>query len=195
MSISNPDYSLPVRKDVAQDFSQINVVSDFAVGGNFTLTGTGALNGNVTVPTGKTLTVTDADALLIGGVKVGTTIQVDVPLTLAANGVDQWAFVADRAYQVTAVKEVHAIASSSGTVLPRKVTDVSAPGAGAGATVKDLITAALNTNTTANTTQTGTLSATASDLQLAAGDKIGVKTGGTFTSLVGGVLQITLKAI
>ena len=169
--------------------------TNLAASGTLSVAGAAALNGGATIATAKTLAVADADALSIGGVKLGTAVVLEVPFRAAGDLVDQWAFIADRAYQVTAIKEVHTVASTSGTMLPRKITDTSAPGAGAGATVKDFLTAALNTNTAANTIQTGTLSATGSDLQLAAGDKIGIKTGGTATGLAGGLLTIVMKAI
>lgn len=122
--------------------------------------------------------------------------RVVVTKTFNASSVDDWVFVADRPYTVVSIKEVHSVAGNDGgtvTADVRKVTDVSAPGAAAGSTVKEFMSAALNLKSTANTTVTGTLSGTASDLDLATGDKIGVNFIGTLTTLAGGVLVIELK--
>lgn len=136
---------------------------------------------------------TNFDDVAIGGVKVGTTFHVNAQI--AAASVDQWVFIAPVACQVVSVKEIHSVVgSTSAAVRPRKVTDTSAPGAAASSTVKELTTAGFDLTATINTTQTLTLSATASDYQLAAGDKIGLDFSGTLTGLVG-VVTIALKAI
>jgi hypothetical protein len=112
--------------------------------------------------------------------------------------VDNWLFVADRAYQVASIKEVHAVAgtdSGAVTLGVRKITDASAPGAVAGATVKELVTADFNLKSTANTTVNGALSATVADLQLAAGDKLGLNFTGILTALAGATLTVELRAI
>lgn len=137
--------------------------------------------------------VTNFDDVQIGGVKVGTTFSVSTELLAAS--VDKWVFVAPVACQVTAIREIHSVVgSTSAAVRPRKVTDTSAPGAAASATVKELTTAAFDLTATVNTTQAATLSATASDLQLAAGDKIGLDFSGTLTGLVG-AMTFAFKAI
>lgn len=183
------DTPLTIKNDLGTTVFTVSNTGATSASGAVTLT-----NG-ATVSSGKTLAVTSADKLTVGGVVVGTTVQIRSGIS--ATYVDDWVWVADRAYIVTAVKEIHSVASTSGTILPRKITSASteAPGATASATCKDFITAALNTNTTANITQAGTLSATASDYTLAAGDKIGIKTAGTFTNLVGACLVITLTAV
>lgn len=136
---------------------------------------------------------TNFDDVGINGIKVPTTFSVSVPILAAA--VDTWAFIAPVACQVVSVKEIHSVVgSTSAAVRPRKVTDTSAPGAAASATVKELTTAGFDLTATINTTQTLTLSATAADYQLAAGDKIGLDFSGTLTGLVG-VVTIALKAI
>lgn len=136
-----------------------------------------------------------ADGVTQGGNKVADEFAISTELLAAS--VDKWVFIADRAYQVIAIKESHSVVgSTSAAVRPRKVTDTSAPGASAGATVKELTTAAfdLTSGVAVNTSTSGTLSATASDLQLAAGDKIGLDFSGTLTGLVG-VLTIFLRPI
>jgi hypothetical protein len=118
---------------------------------------------------------------------------VGIPLT--GTMVDQHVFVADRAYKVSAINEIHSVVGGAGAnVRPRKITDTSAPGAVAGATVKELTTAVFDLTAVINTTQTGVLSATAADLLLATGDKIALDFSGTITGLVG-MLTITLAPI
>lgn len=116
---------------------------------------------------------------------------------LLAASVDKWMFVADRAYRVMAVREVHNVVGGLGAVVrPRKVTSAgtAAPGDAAGATVKELTAADVDLTTTINVVQSPALSATAADLDLAAGDKIGLNFSGTLTGLVG-VIEIALMAI
>jgi hypothetical protein len=123
--------------------------------------------------------------------------RIEITSELLAASVDKWVFVADRAYQVTAVNEVHSVVGgSSAAVRPRKVTaaGTDAPGAAASATVKELTTANIDLTASINVVQTPALSATAADLLLAAGDKIGLDFSGTLTGLVGSI-SIALKAV
>lgn len=134
-----------------------------------------------------------ADKLTVGGVKIGTTVTISVPISAAS--VDSWVFIADRAYEVVSIEEIHSVVGSTNAAVKlRKVTDTSAPGAAASSTVKELATAGFDLTATVNTTQTATLSETASDYQLADGNKIGMDFSGTLTNLVG-VVTIALKAI
>jgi len=136
---------------------------------------------------------TPADKLTVGGNKVGTTVTISTELLAAS--VDKWVFIADRAYQVVGIQEIHSVVGgASAAVKFRKVTNASAPGASAGANVVELATAGFDLTATVNTTLTATLSSTPADLQLAAGDKIGADFSGTLTGLVG-VATLTLKAI
>lgn len=123
-----------------------------------------------------------------GGGGAGIEQRNVVQTELLAASVDKWVFVADRAYEVVAVREIHSVAGgASAAVRPRKVTaaGTDAPGATAGATVKELTAAAIDLTATANTAQSPALVGTAADLQLAAGDKIGLDFSGTLTGLVG----------
>lgn len=136
--------------------------------------------------TAASYAATGADGLTQNSNKVADEFAISTELLAAS--VDKWVFVADRAYKVIAIKESHSVVGgTSAAVSPRKVTDTSAPGAGAGATVKELTTGAfdLTTGVAVNTSTSGTLSSTASDLILAAGDKIGLDFSGTLTGLVG----------
>lgn len=122
---------------------------------------------------------------------------VIVTSELLAASVDKWIFVADRAYQVMAFKEVHSVIGGSGAVVrPRKVTaaGTAAPGDAAGATVKELTAADIGLETTINVVQAPALTETAADALLAAGDKVGLNFGGTLTGLVGH-LTMVLKPV
>lgn len=139
--------------------------------------------------------ITNADSLTTAGVKAPTEIVIEA--TLDAASVDKHVLIANRAYEITSVREIHSVVGGSGAdVRPRKIlaASASAPGASAGANVKELTTAVLDLTSTADTQVSGTLAATAADLQFAAGDKLSLLFSGTLTGLVGR-LVITLKAI
>lgn len=125
--------------------------------------------------------------------------EVVVQFWARANGeqVDQALFIANRAWQVTAVREIHSTAGTDASAVNLQVTKdtgTNAPGAGT-----DLLTnnsnAGFDLKGTANTVQVGTLTATVASLQLAAGDRLSVDYAGVVTALVGVVVTVTLKAI
>lgn len=139
----------------------------------------------------RTYTLPNYNATLTDSVEVSFHGQA------AAGMVDQSFFVATQAYQVTAARLVCAVAevtAGSLYVQVTKDTGTDAPGAGT-----DLLTN--NTNNgfdgkgTANTVQTGTLTATTASLQLAAGDRLSVDFSAAATELVGCTLTVTLKRI
>ena len=153
-------------------------------------TGTGAatLNGDTTVATSKALTVTTADKLTVGGVIVPQYDNLVVPIN--ASSVDQWAFIAKYACQVTNVSVIYTVVGGSGaTVDVKKSITVEAPASGA-----TMLTAAVALTATANTVYTPTLAAAAA-CQLAAGNTIGIDLSGTLTGLVGGIVVITMMRI
>lgn len=138
-----------------------------------------------------------ADDLTVGGVIVPQALEVSFHAQPATEMVDQSFFVATRAYQVTAISFVHAVAETTAATLAVQVTkDVStnAPGAGT-----DLLTN--NTNTgfdakaTANTVQAGTLTGTVASLQLAAGNRLSVDFSAAATELVGVTITVSLIRI
>lgn len=120
----------------------------------------------------------------------GQKIQNAEPVSaiLVAASVAQPIFIADVPYTVIGATEVHAVVGGSGaTVTVEHLTGTQAPGAG---TV--IFTAPLSLTSTINTVQKATLSATASALKLAAGDRLNTIFAGTLTGLAGGYLQLTL---
>ncbi len=143
--------------------------------------------------------VSGAQALKIKstGIDVGNIIEVTANCPLNADCVDQAFFIANRAYQVVGVKEVHATAGNDAGAVNLQVTkdtSTNAPGAGT-----DLLTdnsaAGFNLKGTANTVQTGTLTGTTASLQLAAGDRLSLDFAGTVTTLAGLQVTVQLKAI
>ncbi len=155
------------------------------------------INGNVTIPTTRTLAVTDADKLLVGSKIVPQKLILTVSLPLNANCVDQAIFIADRAYKVESVDEVHAVAGDHASAVSLQVTkdtSTNAPGAGT-----DLLTnntnAGFNLKATANTVQNGTLTATEASLTLAVGNRLSLDFAGDVQNLAGVVVTITLKLV
>jgi hypothetical protein len=151
----------------------------------------------VSVPTGKTAVVADADALTVGGVIVPQAIEVTYRCQAAATCVTAHFFNANAAYQVTAVRAVWGTAESTATNLRlqvEKLTGTTAAGSGT-ALLTDNSNAGISIKGTANTVTAGTLTGTAGSKQLAAGDRLGVKfeTAPTEGSTV--VLTVTLKRI
>lgn len=180
---------------------------EIGTGGPLVMAGSGTPEGSVTAPVGSIYLRSNGaagTAVYIKGSGSGNTgwnpeaTSLALSYNFTASSGDGWLFVADRPYQVISLKEVHQTAGTDGgavTLGVRKVTNVSDPGAAAGANVKEFLTADFDLKSTANTTVTGTLTATTADLQLATGDKIGLNFTGTKTSLAGGALTVELRAI
>lgn len=106
-------------------------------------------------------------------------------------------YVANRPMIVTGIQYIHSVAGTNGSAVNLQVTkdtSTNAPGAGT-----DLLTnntnAGFDCKGTANTLQTGTLTATAATLRLAAGDRLSVDFAGTLTDLAGVVVVVTMQPI
>lgn len=146
----------------------------------------------------------DSEELVFGTGASGTTARrvpryVPIVFSMLANGslADQAFFIADRAYRVKAISEVHSVAGNDAGAVNLQVvkdTGTAAPGAGT-----DLLTdnanAGFNLKGTANTVQNGTLTGTAASLALAAGDRLAVDFAGTLTTLAGVVVTVMLEPI
>jgi len=144
------------------------------------------------------VTVGDADGVTINGVIAPQALEISFHSQTAsspADHVDRTFFIANQAYQVTAIRFVHATANGA-TLYAQVTKDTSTEAPGAGV---DLLTNNSNSgfdcNATANTVQTGTLTATTANLQLAAGDRLSVDFSTSATSLVGVTITVTLKRI
>lgn len=122
---------------------------------------------------------------LTGGQTLGS-IVVTAPLLASSVDTDIWR--APQAAIVLSVTESHSVVGgASAAVRPRKITDTSAPGAAAGATVKEITAAAIDLTTTVNTVQTPALSATPADYTFATGNRLALDFSGTLTGLVGNI--------
>jgi len=153
---------------------------NFAISGTGTFsTGTGAisLNGATTVASGKTLAVTTADSLTVGGVIISQL--VTVPVSLVATLVDQVVFVADASYKLNAIRCVYSVAAlSNGTLQVTVETGTNAPGTGTAQ-----LSSAIDLSTTVNTIYSGAL--IESPTTISAGNKVSLDVGGTITGLLG----------
>lgn len=120
-----------------------------------------------------------------------------VTVYIAAATVSEFVFIADRAYTVVSIKEIHSVVSTSGTCAVRKITGVHLAGAAVGTGVVELLSTTtgfdLSATVPAGTVTAGTLSATASDYNIATNDAIAINIQGTMTGLVGGNVTIILK--
>lgn len=120
-----------------------------------------------------------------------------VRVGINANSVPEWAFYAERDWELIAADYIPRVVGSDGSAVPltlRKITaDAVDPSAAAGATVIELLDAAFDLKGTADTVQrktkgNGKIVQTGLASTLKAGDRIGIKLGGTMTAVVGTLL-------
>ncbi len=111
------------------------------------------------------------------------------PIDAAAGHISKNVFVANRAYEFVLAREVHAVASTSGTLIVNKCTGTQAPASGSNMGV-----GLFSTNSTANTPVTILPSGSAT-MRLAAGDRVALATGGTVTNYAGGCVVIILRPL
>ncbi|MEX0616430.1 MAG: hypothetical protein WD231_01290 [Candidatus Woykebacteria bacterium] len=160
---------------------------NLSINGNFDMsssagtfyTGTGAITlaGNTTISSGKTLSVTTADNLTVGGSIVPQTLFVSV--NLLSSLLDNTVFIADANYSLTSVKCVYSVkALLLGTLQLTVDTGTQSPGSGT-----SQLTSNINLSGTINTVVSGTL--ISSPTTIAAGDRVSVDLGGTLTGLFG----------
>jgi hypothetical protein len=146
-----------------------------------------------------------AGTALVDMVKVDANDRVmsaeEIPVTWAilANGdlADMAFFIADAAYEVTAVREVHSTAGSDGSDVNlnvERLQGTEAPGGNGDALLTDNSDAGFDLKDTANTVQDGTLVTTAVK-QLAVGDRLGLNFTGDLTAVAGLVVTVYLKRI
>ena len=134
-------------------------------------------------------------ALPATGIATGNLFTVSFIGQTTEAATDRVIFTATQACKVIAVSEVHATAAGGASALQlTKDTGTTAPGAGT-----DLLTNNSNTgfdlNATANTVQTGTLTATAASLTLAAGDRLALDWANTIQSSAGINVTVTLVTV
>ena len=117
-------------------------------------------------------------------------LRVNCTVLEVAGMIDQSCFISDRVYTVTAIDLSFTVTESAGTLglMPTKQEGTEAAASG-----QDLLSAAFDGTATAETVQAGALTATAADLVLADGDRIGLDfTGDTAGVLQGVVVTFTL---
>lgn len=102
-------------------------------------------------------------------------------------------FIANRSYEVIEVRERHETAGSDAgavTVMLKKVPSGTAPGSGT-----NMLTAGINLKATADTNQSGSITATVANRRLARGDAMSLVTTGVLTAVAGVTVEVLLKAI
>lgn len=173
-------YIKATRTDKTSTFAGgVSVNGDFSFGD--VVTDTFTATGNMAVAT--------ADKLTVGGVIVPQEMVITVPIS--ATTVDGTIFIADDAWVITSIEEVHSVLGTDGSAVTAQVmkcTGTQAPSAGTAMT-----TGTFDLKGTVETIQTGALSATPAHYTLADGNRIGLDVTGTLTSLAGGVITIHMK--
>jgi hypothetical protein len=117
-------------------------------------------------------------------------------LTMLANAavVDQAFFIAPEPLEVVEIHEIHTtLGTGAGdvTLQVERLQGTEAPGGNGDA----LMATTVNLKGTNNTLQSPALTATTANLQLAAGDRLGVDISGTTTSVAGVVVTVLLRRI
>ena len=141
------------------------------------------------------LKIASGSASSIAGVQFTLMFEPGCHKTLAVFNstiVDQYFFVANRPMTVEAVYWVHGTAGTSPTCQLEKCTGTTAAGSGT-----ELLTnnsnAGFSGSATAYLMQTGTLTGTAANLDLVAGDRLAVDFAGTLGSLANAVMIVVLS--
>jgi hypothetical protein len=114
-----------------------------------------------------------------------------------AGCVDSQVFIAPFACQVVSVAYDHAVAGNDAGAVNLQLTKLTGTTALASGTalLTNNTNAGFDCKATAQTRQTGTLTATTASLQLAAGDKLCADFTGVVTTLSGVVMTVVLKSI
>lgn len=146
---------------------------------------------NSTAP--AALAVSGADGLTVGGIIIPQTeVLFSATIDLHASKVTYNLFVASEAWQVTDIDYTPDIAQ--GGALTATVVKAITTATPASATTPMHTANAINLNAVAHTVQPITLTATTADLQLAAGNRIGLVLSGAMTT-GSGLLTIRGKRI
>lgn len=109
-----------------------------------------------------------------------------------ASPADKHVFIAPFDLTIKAIYEVHSTAGSDAgavTLNLERLQGTEAPGGNGDA----LLATAFNAKATANTVQTGALTATTASLTLSAGDRLGLNYTGTLTALAGVVVTVVYE--
>lgn len=128
----------------------------------------------------------------LAGVDGGTGGFVPVNIEYNASSVDKTSFVATRAYRVLGIAGAPTVAGTDAGAVTAAIKKASGTTAIASGTA--LHSSTFNMKGTINTVQTLTLSTTASDLEIAAGDRIGVDFTGVLTAATGTITVMLAPA-
>jgi hypothetical protein len=143
--------------------------------------------------TGEFVAVSDASTCGAGKIINSRALTVNLS---ASSGTTENIFICPSNYQVTEVREVHAVAGGTGAAFNlERLTGTTAPGSGIA-----IMTATAPLNGTANTTQTVpassiTVTSGSAGTQLQAGDRLGIVLSGTLTGLANCLVQVTLRRL
>ena len=181
------------RVDEALTANSISINTTGTYTGIQTFTVAPVFNAGILIPTGDTLNTVDADGVKSGGVIVPQEMIINVPITTSEP--DQTVFIADDAWQITKIEEVHATAQN--TVYPNtgSVTVTKCTGTQAAASGSVLHNTSMYLNNTVETIQTPTLNAAIGALNLADGNRLAINVNGTMTTFANGLITIHMKRI
>lgn len=142
--------------------------------------GTLAIEDGATFTTATPLAVATADELTVGGVIVPQYEEITIPIVPHATLTEQNLYTATEAIQVVSIRVVPDLVQGgalTGTVV--KAVSTATPANG---TTPMHTANAIDFNATAHTVQSITLSSTTADLQLAAGNRIGLDLSAALTT-------------
>lgn len=135
-----------------------------------------------------TMSIFNADGLTVNGVIVPVLKTILFPIFVT--DLSKSFFIATEGLQIVNIRCVYGVAALSGTLTIEKLTGTTAPGSGT-----PVLTGTLDLTTTANTVLSGTLVGTQATIQLAPGDRLGMRLAGSLTGILGTILEIDLKRI
>lgn len=131
-----------------------------------------------------------ADGVRAGGDPVVARLPATYRCNPNGDLADEVFFVADRAYTVVSMRQIHATAATATgvTLQVTKDTGTQAPGAGT-----DLLATPFDLTAAASTVQTASLTTAAGALDLAAGNRLSVDFSATGAPLAGVAVTVMLK--
>jgi hypothetical protein len=158
--------------------------------------GTATMNAVVS----NTTVLAAADGIRANSIILPGEMVINVIVTkgdFAAGELNRTVFVADDAWTITSIEEVHSVAETTATTLPLSVQKMTGAQALTGGI--NITNGALNLKSTANTVVTATLSTTSGRTTLADGNRIGIICNLTGTNVMGefrgGLVTIHLKRV
>lgn len=118
-------------------------------------------------------------------------VSQNIPAGAAAADYDGRMFIANESWEVVEIREVHQTLGTDTGAVSLQVNKV--PSGTALASGTSMLATAFDLKASINVPRTGALTTTAADLQLAAGDSIGLETAGTLTAVDGVTVQVVLR--